>query len=314
MIDKNLNGNNIPPIDIKKINTKIKKFSIIGICLIIVLILISSATYTIARNQYAYVTRFSKAVAVETEPGLAFKVPFIDKVKFIPSYQMLYDIPPSDVITADKQTLVVDNFTIWKIENPQQFMKTIANIQEMESRISASVYNAVKNIIGGLTRAEIINENTDSVSNISKKVTQTVNQNLAEYGISITSVEIKRLDLPEANTEAVYTRMISERNQMADAYLAEGQLQAQKIRNDTDKEVAVILATAEADSERIRGEAESEYMRILSEAYSGTERESFYEFIRTLDALKITMNTDKTRTLILDENSYIIKALLGKDI
>ena len=300
----------------KEIN--LSKKTIIGlivgaIILILGISIVSDMFYTVQQDEYAYVTRFSKVVAIKEEPGLGVKAPFIDSIKRIPKCQMIYDIPPSDVITADKQTLVVDNFTIWRINDPEKFMRTIASVNEMENRISASVYNAVKNVIGGLTRAEIINENTDSVDLLSQKVTEMVNNGIGDYGVSITSVEIKRLDLPDTNAEAVYARMISERTQMADAYEAEGQLEAQRIRNETDKEVAVIKATAEAEAKRIIGEAESEYMGILSEAYSTPEREELYKFMRGLEALEITMNSNNERTLILDENSYIAQLLLGNN-
>lgn len=301
----------------KNVAINISKKTIVGLmvglfALLLVLVVLGNSVYTVHQDEYAYVTRFSKVVDIKEEAGLGFKAPFIDSIKIIPKCQMLYDIPPSDVITADKQTLVVDNFTIWRINNPEKFMKTIANISEMENRISASVYNAVKNIIGGLTRAEIINENTSSVDMLSQKVTEAVNANIGDYGVTITSVEIKRLDLPETNAEAVYTRMISERTQMADAYEAEGQLEAQRIRNETDKEVSVIKATAEAEAKKIIGEAESEYMRILSEAYNTPEKEEFYKFLRGLEALEVTMNSNNERTLILDENSYIAQLLLGQ--
>lgn len=305
----NININEKQPIKKKK---GIAKYFVI-IFIPIFIFLFFSGTYTVRKNEAAYVTRFSKMVNIEKDAGLHFKIPFIDSVRLIPMYQMLYDIPPSDVITADKQTLVVDNITIWRIDDPEIFMKTIASIPEMENRINAAVYSTIKNMFGELTREEIINNNISSVDEISDKVTKDVNEALKNYGVYITSVEIKKVDLPDSNASAVYERMISERTQIAEGYIAEGQLEAQKIRNDTDKQAAIIIAEAESEAAKIEGEAESEYMKILENAYSSNDKANFYKFVKGLETLKETMSGDD-RTLILDEDSYIVKLLIGSDL
>ena len=225
---------------------------------------------------------------------------------------MIYDIPPSEVITADKKTLVVDNFAIWNVDDPVIFMQSVrGSVSEMENRISAAVYSAVKNEFGRLQRDEIISTDPSSVERVSLRVTEQVNESMKDYGVSINSVEIKKTDLPEANAEAVYTRMIAERNQIATAYLAEGDLEAARIRNEVDKQVEVIIAQAEADAEKRRGEAEAAYMEIMAEAYSSPEKAEFYEFLRSLDALEVAFE-DSSTTIILDEDSRIVKALLGE--
>lgn len=279
---------------------------------ILVLLLISSL-YTVRENQYAYVTRFSQMVSTTDQPGLKVKMPLLDQVKILPSYLMLYDIPPSEVITADKKTLVVDNFAIWNITDPVVYMKTMnGNQTEMEGRISAAVYSAVKNEFGRLNREEIINTDPTSVEQVSKRVTEAVNKSLSSYGITIKAVEIKRTDLPDANADAVYARMISEREQIAASYLADGNLEAEKIRNDAASETQTILANAQAEANRLNGEAEAEYMKILAEAYNSPEKESFYKYLRSLDALKESLS-GSNRVLILDESNYIVQMLMGKN-
>ena len=280
---------------------------------VILVLLLLSSLYTVRENQYAYVTRFSQMVSTTDQPGLKVKMPLLDQVKILPSYLMLYDIPPSEVITADKKTLVVDNFAIWNITDPVVYMKTMnGNQTEMEGRISAAVYSDVKNEFGRLNREEIINTDPTSVEQVSKRVTEAVNKSLSSYGITIKAVEIKRTDLPDANADAVYARMISEREQIAASYLADGNLEAEKIRNDAASETQTILANAQAEANRLNGEAEAEYMKILAEAYNSPEKESFYKYLRSLDALKESLS-GSNRVLILDESNYIVQMLMGKN-
>ena len=279
--------------------------------LIIGIIVMFNSIYEVKPNEFAYVTRFSQMVNSHDNEGANFKMPFIDKVQKIPSYQMLYDITPSEVITADKKTLVIDNFAIWKVTDPVAFMRSVrGSISEMEARISASVYSEVKNEFGRLQRDEIISTDPTSVERVANRVTEAVNKSMQSYGISVTSVEIKKTDLPEANAEAVYTRMIAERNKIAAEYVAAGKLEASKVRNDVDQQVQVIIAEAKANAEKRRGEAEAKYMEIMASAYNNPSKSEFYEFMRHLDALEKSLG-DNT-TLVLDEKSEIVQALLGK--
>ncbi|WMJ77649.1 MULTISPECIES: protease modulator HflC [unclassified Sedimentibacter] len=291
-----------------------KKKSNLGSFLRVLIILLlvaafASTAYIVRENEYAYITRFSKFVKIQDTAGLHFKVPVFDKVEKIPQYRMKYDIPPSEVLTGDKKTLVVDNFAVWQIDNPQTFMRTVSRISEMENRIDAVVYNAVKNTLGTMNQTEIINSDNSSIDDINIKITDTVNSQLKNYGVSTIAVEIKRLDLPNDNETAVYNRMISERTQMAESYRAEGNLEASKVVNETDKEVGILLSKAKATAEELKGQGESEYMKIIAAAYSTEDRVQYYEFIRSLEALKTTMRGDKT--VILPADSFIVKVLNG---
>ena len=291
-----------------------KKSSKLGffIKLIIFIVLVISLTntaYIVHENEYAYVTRFSKFVKIQDTAGLHFKLPLLDKIETIPQQRMMYDIPPSEVLTGDKKTLVVDNFAVWQIDDPYTFMRTVSRITEMENRIDAVVYNAVKNTLGTMDQTIIINSDNRSIDDVNIKITEMVNAQLKSYGVSTVAVEIKRLDLPNDNEAAVYSRMISERTQMAESFRAEGNLEASKVVNETDKEVGILLSKASATAEELKGEGESEYMKIIAEAYSTEDRVDYYEFIRSLEALKVTMKGEKT--LILPADNYIVKILNG---
>lgn len=277
--------------------------------LVLLVISITNSAYIVKENEYAYVTRFSKFVKIQDTAGLHFKLPLLDKIEKLPKYRMMYDIPPSEVLTGDKKTLVVDNFIVWQIDDPYTFMRTVSRISEMENRIDAVVYNAVKNTLGTMDQTTIINSETSSIDDVNDIITKLVNAQLKNYGISTVAVEIKRLDLPKDNESAVYNRMISERKQMAESFRAEGNLEASKIVNETDKEVGILLSQASAKAEELKGQGESEYMKIIAEAYSTEDRRSYYEFIRSLEALKIAMKGEKT--LILPADSYIVRLLNG---
>ena len=280
------------------------------IIFIVLVISVTNTAYIVRENEYAYVTRFSKFVKIQDTAGLHFKLPLLDKIEKIPQYRMMYDIPPSEVLTGDKKTLVVDNFTVWQIDDPYTFMRTVSRISEMENRIDAIVYNAVKNTLGTMDQTTIINSDNSSIDDVNSKITELVNAQLKNYGVSTVAVEIKRFDLPKDNESAVYNRMISERTQMAESFRAEGNLEASKIVNETDKEVAILLSKASARAEELKGQGESEYMKIIAEAYSTEDRMNYYEFIRSLEALKVTMKGEKT--LILPADSFIVRVLNGK--
>lgn len=277
---------------------------------VLLLVAVLSCTYTNRQNQYSYVTRFSKMVAIREDAGLYFKLPIIDDVKKIPAYQMLYDVTPSDVLTLDKKALVIDEICLWKIEDPLQFVKSLnGSVSETEARIDAAVYSAVKNEFGRLNREEIISTDPTSVQQVSRRVSSQVNAAVQGYGITA-SVILKRTDLPSENQEAVFQRMIAERNLQSTSYLSNGNLEGARIRNDVDKRTEVILAEARAKAEELNGKAEAEYMQILSEAYASPEQAEFYRFVRELDALKKSFKESGT-TIILDEDSELVRALVG---
>ncbi len=288
-----------------------KKTIWISVIALVLVIVAFSSMYTVKENEYACTFRFSEIVNTETEAGLHFKIPFIDSVKYFPKATQLYDIPPSAVITSDKQNMTVDCYILWNIQDPQQFYRALGTTSVAEERLDAITYTALKIALGNLKQSDIINMNDGGERNdIYESITTTVNTQAQAYGIQVEDVKIKRFDLPESNQNAVYTRMISERNQMAEKFAANGNFEASKIRNDVDKQVNIMVSNAEAQAAVLEAEGEAEYMRLLAEAYNSKEKQEFYEFILALDALKASL-TGEDKTIILDQNSDLAKILMG---
>ena len=289
-----------------------KKYVILGVVLLVALVFSMSAFYTVAENQYACTFRFSEIVNTEYEPGMHFKIPFVDSVKYFSKATQFYDIPPSDVTTLDKQNMTVDCYVLWRIEDPQKFYRTLGTNSVAEDRLDGITYSVLKNTMGNLNQADIINENPGAERNeIYAAITTTVNSQAAAYGIVVEDVKIKRFDLPESNLNAVYARMISERNQMASKFTADGNYDASIIRNDVDKQVNILISNAQAAAAQLEAEGEAEYMRLLAEAYDTLEKQEFYEFILALDALKQSLTGDE-KTIILDADSPLAQILAGK--
>ena len=226
---------------------------------------------------------------------------------------MLYDIPPSEVLTSDKQNMTVDCYILWKIDDPLRFYQTLGTTTVAEQRLDALTYNALKTVMGTLAQADIINMNDGAERNeIYDGITTTVDSLARTYGISVQDVKIKRFDLPESNLNAVYSRMISERNQMAEKYTADGNYEASIIRNDVDKQVNITVSNAKAEAAKLEAEGEAEYMRLLAEAYDTQDKKDFYEFTLALDALAKSLDGEE-KTVILDGDSDLARILTGKN-
>ena len=281
-------------------------YIIIGLIIVFAIIL-GASTYIVHQNEYVTVRRFGNIVAIAKEPGLHFKTPFIDSTQSITAKIILYDIPESDVITKDKKSMITDTYVIWKIEDPLKYVQTLNAIEaRAEERIEASVYNATKNAISSMSQDEVIEARGEQLTQL---ITQEANSDMEGYGISVVQAQIKALDLPDDNKQAVYERMISERNNIAASYTAQGDAEAQKIHNETDKQVAIIKAEAEKNAAVLEAEGESAYMETLSKAYDTEDKAEFYSYIRGLDALKKSLVGEKT--LVLDKNSELAKILYG---
>lgn len=290
------------------------KKSIISLILILALVIVgSSGFYTVQENEYASVVRFSKIISTTAEAGLHFKIPFVDSVKYFSKATKLYDIPPSEVLTSDKQNMTVDCYILWQIADPLRFYQTLGNDAVAEQRLDAITYTALKNAMGTMKQADIINMNDGSERNqIYGSIASNVDAQAATYGIKVVDVKIKQFDLPESNLNAVFSRMISERNQMAEKYAADGNYESSIIRNDVDKKVNIIVSNAKAEAAKLEAEGEAEYMRMLGEAYDSQDKKDFYEFTLALDALKKSLSGNE-KTIILYGNSALAQILSGNN-
>jgi len=278
--------------------------TIITIIVIAALIILGNSLYTVHQKEYVAVRQFGKIVKVESDPGLKMITPFVQTTQRISAATKIYDIPASDVITKDKKSMITDTYVLWKVVDPIKYIQSLNALDaRAQERIEAAVYNATKTAISSMTQDEVIESRGEVLTNL---ITTDANSDMSGYGIEIVKAEIKALDLPDDNRAAVYERMISERNNIAASYKAEGEAEAQKIRNETDKKVAILKADAEKSAAKLSGEGEAEYMKTLSEAYNTPDKSEFYNYVRSLDAFKESLGKGE-KTIILDRNSELAR-------
>lgn len=285
-----------------------KKIGIlIGVSAVVVAV---GASVTVTQqNEYKLIRQFGKVDRVISSSGISFKIPFIESTQSLPKETLLYDLAASDVITKDKKTMISDSYVLWKISDPLKFAQTLnSSVESGESRINTAVYNATKNAISSMSQDQVI---TSRDGELSDMVMEAIGTNMDQYGIELLKFETKQLDLPDDNKEAVYERMISERDNIAATYKAEGNSEAKVIRNKTDKEVAIQISDAKKQAEILGAEGEQEYMKILAKAYGEEDRSEFYSFVRSLDALKTSMKGED-KTVILSADSPIAQIFEGK--
>ena len=285
-----------------------KKIGIlIGVSAVVVAV---GASVTVTQqNEYKLIRQFGKVDRVISSSGISFKIPFIESTQSLPKETLLYDLAASDVITKDKKTMISDSYVLWKISDPLKFAQTLnSSVESGENRINTAVYNATKNVISSMSQDQVITSRDEELSDM---VMEAIGSNMDQYGIELLKFETKQLDLPDDNKEAVYERMISERDNIAATYKAEGNSEAKVIRNKTDKEVAIQISDAKKQAEILEAEGEQEYMKILAQAYGEEDRSEFYSFVRSLDALKTSMKGED-KTVILSADSQIAQIFEGK--
>ena len=280
---------------------------LIGVAAVVVAV---GASVTVTQqNEYKLIRQFGKVDRVISSSGISFKIPFIESTQSLPKETLLYDLAASDVITKDKKTMISDSYVLWKISDPLKFAQTLnSSVESGENRINTAVYNATKNVISSMSQDQVI---TSRDGELSDMVMEAIGTNMDQYGIELLKFETKQLDLPDDNKEAVYERMISERDNIAATYKAEGNSEAKVIRNKTDKEVAIQISDAKKQAEILEAEGEQEYMKILAQAYGEEDRSEFYSFVRSLDALKTSMKGED-KTVILSADSPIAQIFEGK--
>ena len=280
-----------------------KRRGIVVVLVLLVIFLFNQCIVITKPNEYVLVQQFGEIKGITSHPGISFKLPFVQTTRALPHMIKLYDIPISDVITQDKKTMVVDSIVLWKISDPTKFIRTLSgNIASAELRIGNIAYNSMKNVISKLPQSEIISGR----DKLAGKIFENIGDTLDQYGVELIGIETKHLDLPDDNKQAVYTRMISERNNIAASYHAEGEEEARKIRTETDKTVSIMLSQANAVAAQAIAEGEQKYMELLAEAYNDSQKSDFYAFVRALDAAQVALRGGET-TLILSGDSPIAR-------
>ncbi|MEH7385213.1 protease modulator HflC [Bacillus sp. JJ1521] len=303
---------NVVDLNEKKSSNKYSKYTKGGIFLLVAIILIGIILvniFIVREGEYKVVRQFGEVVRIVETPGLSYKIPFIQSVETLPKYQMIYDVQEAEINTKDKKRMMIDNYAIWRIENPKQMISTTRTVVNAEAKLDEFVYSAIRTELGQLNYDEIINDEKSERGSLNDRITEIVNKNLEEdkYGIVVTDIRMKRTDLPAENEQSVYTRMISERESTAQNYLSEGDAEKNKIEAKTDMEVKEIIAKAQADAEVIRSQGEGEAARIYNDSFS--KDPEFYNLFRTLESYKTTI--DGETVIILPADSPYARLLMG---
>ena len=291
--------------------SKTLKILIPIVCAVLLIIVLAGSLVVTQANEYTIIRQFGAVVRIIDQPGLSLKTPFVQSASTLPKTEMLYDLAVSDVITSDKKSMVADSFVLWRIDDPLKFIQTLSgSVATAESRLDQAVYNSLKTVISSMKQEEAVISGRDGelASAIMENLRKT--SNFESFGIYVLAIETKQIDLPDENKSAVYERMISERENIAASYAAEGAAQAKEIRNDADKSVEITISAAKAQAEKLKAEGEAEYMRILSAAYDTQEKADFYEFVRALDMARSSL-TGKNKTLVVGSDSPIAQIFDG---
>jgi membrane protease subunit HflC len=272
------------------------------IILVALVLTLYGSTFTVNMTQNAIVLQFQEYKKTVTEPGLYFKIPWVQDVRFFTKMLLVLDAPPSDIISKDKKTMLIDNYTMWSIKDPLLFLQTLRTEPAGESRLDDIVKSELRVELGTHNLIDVV---TKTREEIMAKVTTEANTKAAEYGIEVVDVRIKRADLPEDNAQKVFGRMISERERIAKKYRSEGAEEATKIRAETDKEKVILVAEAYKKEQEVRGNGDARATKIYADAFN-KDRE-FYAFMRSMEAYKNSLKTDTT--VILSEKSDFLKYL-----
>ena len=271
--------------------------------IVLVSIFFLSSIIIVDETEQIVILQFGKPVKTLTEPGLNYKFPAPFQTATSFEKRLLeYDVPPEEILSKDKKSLIIDNYVRWKITDPLLFLQTVSAVPTAKTRLDDIVYSELRQELGTHDMVEIITDNRELIM---EKVTLASNEETSKYGIEIIDVRIRRVDLPKENEASIYARMEAERKRQANKFRSEGEEEAQKIRAETDRDKTVILAESYKKSQQIRGEGEAKALDIYATAFS--KDPDFYEFVRTLEAYEKVID-DKT-TLVLPGDSKLFKGL-----
>ena len=274
--------------------------------LVLIASLISTSMFTVHLTQTAVLIELSKPKEIITEPGLYFKIPVLQKVRYFSKQLLDNDSPPTEVITRDKKNLLIDNFSLYRIIDPLKFLETVRTENGARSRLDDIVYSELRVEIGTHDLMDVVTENRNLIM---AKVTAQSNIKAAEYGIEMADVRIKRVDLPPEIANSIFNRMRTERQRIAMEYRSEGKEESTKIRAQTDKEKTILIAEAYKQEQTIRGQGDGQATKIYADSFSKDPK--FYNFIRSMEAYKKSLKTGTT--ILLSEDSEFLNFLNKKN-
>ena len=265
----------------------------------VILVTINLSVYTISMVEQAVITQLGKPVRNVDEPGLHFKIPFIQKITKFPKQLLDYDSAPTEILTKDKKNLLIDNYAKWRILDSLKLLQTVRDTNGAQSRLDDIIYSELRVELGRHNLIDIVSTTRDEIMKI---VTERTNEKAKEYGISVLDVRIKRADMPQEIANSIYNRMRTERERIAKEYRAQGKEEAQKIRAKTDKEKIVLLAEAYKKEQGIRGEGDAESIKIYAKSLE--KDPEFYSFIRSMEAYKVLFKEKSTIILPPDTEFF----------
>jgi membrane protease subunit HflC len=269
---------------------------------VIAIVILSSSMFTVHMTQSAVVLELQKPKEIITEPGLYFKIPFLQKVRYFSNQLLDNDSNPAEVITKDKKNLLIDNFTMFRIIDPLKFLETVRGERGARARLDDIIYSELRVEIGTHELHDIV---TETRNTIMTKVTKEANIKAGEYGIEVVEVRIKRTDLPPEIANSIFNRMRTERERIAMEYRSEGKEEATKIRAETDKEKTILVAEAYKQEQTIRGEGDARATKVYADAFNRDTK--FYTFMRSMEAYKKSLKTDTT--ILMSEDSDFLEFL-----
>ena len=269
---------------------------------LVILLFLYGGIMIVNETEQVVIVQLGKPIRNITEPGLNFKIPFIQSATVFEKRLLEYDSAPNTILTKDKKNLILDNYAQWRIKDPLKFMQTMRTEALAQPRLDDIIYSSLRVQLGTHLMHEIVSTMRDSLMH---KVTRNANETANDYGIEIVDVRIKRADLPQENEKAVFDRMRAERERMAKQFRSEGEEKAVKIRAETDKDRAIIMADAYKQTQEIRGNGEAEAIKIYAQAFQ--QDKDFYEFVRTMEAYENIFD-EKTK-LVLTPESEIFQYL-----
>ncbi len=272
---------------------------IIAVVVVAVLIIAYSSLFTVFQTQQALVVRLGQPVRVVSDPGLNLKAPFIDSVVYIDKRILDLEAPPQEVIASDQKRLVVDAFARYRIQDPLRFYQTLGSITGANSQLSILLNSALRRVLGEVTFMHVVR---DQRADLMSRIRELVDHEATSYGVQVVDVRIRRADLPEQNSQAVYQRMQTERQREAAEFRAQGAQRAQEIRSRADREVTVLVAEATSKSEQIRGEGDATRNQIYAEAFN--QDPEFFTFYRSMQAYERGLRQTDTRMVLKPDSNF----------
>lgn len=262
--------------------------------------------FTVDETEFAVVTQFGEPIRAVTTPGLQWKLPEpIQSVQFFNKRILVYNSDKTEFLTSDKKNIVVESYVAWRIADSILYLKSLQDQSRAEARLADVLYSELGTALGRQELTALVNINPSAMKlpDVLAAATQNVGAQVQKYGMQVVDVRVKSLNFPEANKQAVFSRMKAEREQQARKYRSEGAEQAAKIRAEADRQRDVILAEAYAAAEKLKGEGDAQAIKLYADAY-GQDPE-FYQFLRTLEAY--TKFIDDKTTIVLPPDSPLLK-------